>query len=139
MQKGRWHSTIQFAWVFHCRHLLTLSGGACVASLVAWVQRPSYFWLGSFPSDLISVQCMVQLSVDLERFTQRLHFSGILCVTFGSTSRCLFSLLHISLLFISCLLIQVDRTDVALGATSIRLQCHSQPWTVPTPLLQSFH
>ena len=41
-------------------------------------------------------------------------------------------------LFISCLVIQVDRTDVALGATSIRLQCHSQPWTVPTPPLQSF-
>ena len=68
----------------------------------------------------------------------------ILCVTFGSSFEV--SILIAAYLdsfsqtrlFISCLVIQVDRTDVALGATSIRLQCHSQPWTVPTPPLQSF-
>ena len=87
---------------------------------------------------------MLQLPVDLERFTQRLHPSGIfvrdIWINFEVSILIAAYLDSFSQtrLFISCLVIQVDRTDVALGATSIRLQCHSQPWTVPTPPLQSF-
>ena len=137
LQKGRWHSTIRFAWVFYRRHLLTFSAGAYVASLVALVQWPSYFWLGSFHSDLLPVYCMLQLPVDLERFPQWLHFSGIfvrdIWINFEVSILITAYLDNFSQtrLFISCLVIQVDRTDVALGATSIRLQCHSQPWIVP--------
>ena len=87
---------------------------------------------------------MLQLPVDLERFTQRLHPSGIfvrdIWINFEVSILIAAYLDSFSQtrLFISCLVIQVDRTDVALGATSIRLQCHSQPWAVPTPPLQSF-
>ena len=91
-----------------------------------------------------TVRCMLQLPVDLERFTQRLQLSGNfvrdIWISFEMSILIAAYLDSFSQtrLFISCLVIQVDRTDVALGATSIRLQCHSQPWTVPTPPLQSF-
>lgn len=102
------------------------------------------FGLDPFTVIAFTVRCMLQLPVDLERFTQRLQLSGnfvrdiwisfevsiLIAAYLDSFSQ--------TRLFISCLVIQVDRTDVALGATSIRLQCHSQPWTVPTPPLQSF-
>ena len=42
-------------------------------------------------------------------------------------------------LYLSCLVIQVDRSDIALGATSVILQCQSQRWTVPTPPVQVVH
>ena len=42
-------------------------------------------------------------------------------------------------LYITCLVIQVDRSDVALGATAIRTQCpRSCAWTVATPPVQAF-
>ena len=87
---------------------------------------------------------MLHLPVDLERFTERLQFSGVFVrdIWINYEVSILIAAYLDSFaqtrLFISCLVIQVDRIDVALGATSIRLQCHSQPWTVPTPPLQSF-
>ena len=87
---------------------------------------------------------MPRLPVDLDRFSERCHCSGafvchvwirfeisILVASYLDT-------FSVTRLFISCLVIQVDRSDVALGSTSLRLQCQSQPWTVPTPPVQAF-
>ena len=93
----------------------------------------------------VSVHFMPRLPVDLDRFSRRCHESSafvrdiwlyfdiaiIIAAhldTFGQTR-----------LYLSCLVIQVDRSDVALGATSVILRCQSQRWTVATPPVQVVH
>ena len=138
-----WLFTIQFCWVL-CRPPGRSIARACVASCAALVWPAWHFWFGSCCSEFSFCLYMPRLPVDLDRFTQRCHLSGtfvnhiwinfeiaIIVAVYLDTHT-------VHRLFFSCLVIQVDRSDVALGATSIRLNCHSQPWTVPTPPLQHF-
>ena len=90
----------------------------------------------------MSASFVPRLPVDLDRFSQRCHESSAFVNdiwirfdvavifaafldTFSQTRVCL-----------TCLVIQVDRSDIALGATAVRLQCQSQRWSVPTPPVQ---
>lgn len=86
---------------------------------------------------------MPRLPVDLDRFALRCRLSG----TFGCDIWLYFEIairiatyldtFAVTRLFITCLVIQVDRSDVALGATAIRLKCpRSCAWTVATPPVQ---
>ena len=85
------------------------------------------------------------VSVDLERFTERCRLSGFfirdIWINFAVSSRIIANLdtFTQARVFLTCLVVQVDRSDVALGATSIRLQCVHQAWTVATPPVQAFH
>ena len=82
------------------------------------------------------------LACDLARFTQGCRASGPLLadlwcffdISIGVIAY-LDTFSHFRLLQ-CCLVLYVDRTDVALGATALRLGIHLQSWGVPTPPVQ---
>ena len=89
-------------------------------------------------------QWMPVLAVDLDRFTERCRLSGtFIChvwIDFEVSIRiaAFLDTFGQARVFRTCLVVQVDRSDVALGATTVRLNCHSKAWTVATPPVQYF-
>ena len=87
---------------------------------------------------------MLDLLVDLDRFILRCQLSGRFVtdvwVQFAvSTTVVAFLDTHSQIHILrSCIVIYVDRSEVALGATSIREQCINKAWTVATPPLQAY-
>ena len=85
---------------------------------------------------------MPVLPVDLDRFTERCRLSGsFICnvwINFEVSIRitAFLDTFAQARVFRTCLVVQVDRRDVALGATTVRLNCHSKAWTVATPPVQ---
>ena len=81
---------------------------------------------------------------DLQRFTQAVEHSGTfvrrLWIQFA-VSMHIFAFLsptdHVHCSFI-CVVVQVDRWEVALGATEICLGLNLSTWSVPTPPVQAF-
>lgn len=86
---------------------------------------------------------MLDLLVDLNRFILRCqhsgHFVTDVWVQFAiSTTVVAFLDTHSQIRVLrSCIVIYVDRSEVALGATSIRERCIAKAWTVATPPLQA--
>ena len=86
---------------------------------------------------------MLDLLVDLNRFILRCqhsgHFVRDVWVQFAiSTTVVAFLDTHSQIRVLrSCIVIYVDRSEVALGATSIRERCIAKAWTVATPPLQA--
>ena len=87
---------------------------------------------------------MPNFLVDLERFILRCrhsgHFVRDIWVQFAvSTTVVAFLDTHSQIRVLrSCIVVYVDRSEVALGSTSVRLHCIDQAWTVATPPLQAF-
>ena len=81
--------------------------------------------------------------MNLDRFTERCRLSGFfiseIWISFEVSIRIVAYLdtFAQARVFLTCLVVQVDRSDVALGATSIRLNCE-QAWTVATPPVQAY-
>lgn len=84
------------------------------------------------------------LVCDLERFTNGLHISG----PFVSEIWCAYDISVIvtafldtfsqARLLLSCVVLQVDRSDVALSVTALRLHIALSSWGVPTPPVQAY-
>ena len=87
---------------------------------------------------------MPNFLVDLERFILRCrhsgHFVRDIWVQFAvSTTVVAFLDTHSQIRVLrSCIVVYVDRSEVALGSTSVRLRCIDQASTVATPPLQAF-
>ena len=108
--------------------------------LLLWPRFGIFCHCGVDPFTVIcSCIFMPIVAVDLERFTERCRFSGFfICdiwINFEVSTRIIAYLdtFTQARVFLTCLVIQVDRSDVALGAISIRLQCPQQAWTVAPP------
>ena len=85
-----------------------------------------------------------RLVCDLARFTYCCNHSG----TFVAELWCFFAISTGVVVYLdtfsqhrllrTCIVLQVDRTDVALGATEIRLGLRLSSWGVPTLPVQAF-
>ena len=81
---------------------------------------------------------------DLQRFTQAVDHSGTfvrnLWIQFAVSVQ-VFAFLHpadhLQCSF-TCVVLQVDRWEVALGATEVRLGLNLSSWSVPTPPVQAY-
>ena len=85
-----------------------------------------------------------RLHCDLQRFTQAVNRSGDfvqhLWIQFAVSVHVV-SFLHSSdqqCCFATCLVIYIDRAELALGATEIREGLNLSSWSVPTPPVQVF-
>ena len=114
--------------------------------LLLWPRVGIFCHLGVDPFTVtLQLYFMPIVSVDLERFTERCRLSGFfiseIWLGFEVSIRIIAFLdtFTQARVFLTCLVVQVDRSDVALGATSIRLQCAQLPWTVATPPVQAYH
>ena len=87
---------------------------------------------------------MPRIVCDLARFTAGFQNSG----PFVAELWCWFSVSTTIVAYLdtftqhrllrACLVLQVDRTDVALGSTEVRLRINLDSWSVQTPPVQAF-
>ena len=141
--------TIPFAWAFaflrHCCVCLSIFRASAFCCGLGVSSFAFFVWIPFTVTILhFSLQWMPVLAVDLDRFTERCRLSGsFICnvwINFEVSIRiaAFLDTFAQARVFRTCLVVQVDRSNMALGATTIRLQCHSKAWTVATPPVQYF-
>ena len=139
------HFTIPFAWAIVFLHFApsTFRASALAAAVASvWHLLPS--WCGSFHSELAAAfhaHCFSGFGTVYSVVQTHWLFH---CRDFGLVSTCMLASLPFGYLYtvkssLTCVVVQVDHSDVALGATSIRLHCAQLPWTVATPPIQAYH
>ena len=101
------------------------------------------FWLLRFslPGSSLLMPRLVLLC-DLERFTNGDRISGPfvselwLSFEISTTLIAFLDTFSQARLHLSCVVLQVDRTEIGLGATEKRLHINLESWGVPTPPVQ---